>query len=52
MTDRKFCGFDVNGWRDFVARNWRSTPGEEEEIGPIEVVPSGPLTSVVNVGEA
>jgi hypothetical protein len=52
MTDRKFCGFDVNGWRDLVARNWRSMPGEEEEIGPVEVVSSGPLTSVVNVGDA
>ena len=51
MTSRKFCGFDVNGWRDFVARNWRSRPGEEEEIGPVEVVRSGPLTSVVNVGD-
>lgn len=51
MTANKFCGFDVNGWRDFVARNWRSRPGEEEEIGPVEVVPSGPLTSVVNVGD-
>lgn len=52
MTARKFCGFDVNGWRDFVARNWRSRPGEEDEVGPVEVVPSGPLTSVVNVGNA
>lgn len=51
MTARKFCGFDVNGWRDFVARNWQSQPGEEEEIGPVELVPSGPLTSVVNVGD-
>lgn len=51
MTARKFCGFDVNGWRDFVAKNWRSVPGEEEEVGPVEIVPSGPLTSVVNVGD-
>lgn len=52
MTGKKFCGFDVNGWRDFVAKNWRSRPREEEEIGPVEVVSSGPLTSVVNVGSA
>lgn len=52
MTARKFCGFDVNGWRDFVARNWRSRPGEEDKVGPVEVVPSGPLTSIVNVGDA
>ncbi|WP_422003114.1 hypothetical protein [Roseovarius mucosus] len=51
MTARKLCGFDVNGWRDFVAKNWRSVPGEEEEVGPVEIVPSGPLTSVVNVGD-
>ena len=51
MTARKFCGFDVNGWRDFVARNWRSRPGEEDEVGLVEVVPSGPLTSIVNVGD-
>ena len=51
MKGRKFCGFDVNGWRDFVAKNWRTAPGEEEEIGPVEIVPSGPLTSVVNVGQ-
>lgn len=50
MTARKFCGFDVNGWRDFVARNWRSRPGEEDEVGAVEVVLSGPLTSIVNVG--
>lgn len=50
MTDRKLCGFDVNGWRDFAARNWRTMPGEEEEIGPIDVVPCGPLSSVVRVG--
>lgn len=51
MTSRKLCGFDVNGWRDFAAKNWRSVPGEEEEIGPTDIVPSGPLTSVVKVGD-
>lgn len=25
-------------------------PGEEEEVGPVEIVSSGPLTSIVNVG--
>tara|TARA_R110000850_G_scaffold21488_3_gene63340 strand:+ start:10910 stop:13273 length:2364 start_codon:yes stop_codon:yes gene_type:complete len=52
MTERKLCGFDLNGWRDFAAKNWRSIPGEEEEIGPIDIVPSGPLSSVVRVGES
>ena len=51
MTWRKLCGFDVNGWRDFAARNWRTMPGDEEETGTLDVVPSGPLSSVVRVGE-
>ncbi len=51
MSERKLCGFDLNGWRDFTAKNWRSVPGEEEEIGPVDIVPSGPLSSVVRVGE-
>ena len=52
MTERKLCGFDINGWRDFTAKNWRSIPGEEEEIGPVDVVPSGPLSSIVQVGRS
>lgn len=51
MTNRKLCGFDINGWRDFTARNWRAVPGEEEEIGPTTFVPSGPLSSVVRSGD-
>lgn len=50
MTTKKFCGFDVNGWRDFVAKNWRSLPGDDEEVGPVELVGSGPLSSTVCVG--
>lgn len=50
MTERKLCGFDINGWRDFAAKNWRSVPGEEEEIGLVDIVPSGPLSSVVRIG--
>lgn len=50
MTERKLCGFDVNGWRDFVAKNWRSFPGEEDEVGAVDIVPSGPLSSIVRVG--
>ncbi len=50
MSIRKFCGFDVNGWRDFVAKNWRSLPGDDEEVGPVELVRSGPLSSAVCVG--
>ncbi|WP_411975665.1 hypothetical protein [Sulfitobacter faviae] len=50
MTDRKLCGFDVNGWRDIVAKNWRLVPGDEEELGTIDFVTSCPLSSVVEVG--
>lgn len=51
MTQRKICGFDVNGWRDLVARNWKVRPGEDEEIGPVVFGQSGPLSSVVRVGD-
>ncbi len=50
MNKRKACGFDLNGWRDFAVKNWRSVPGKQEEIGPIDIIEGGPLTSVVNVG--
>lgn len=51
MTNRKISGHDVNGWRDYTARNWTSLPGEDEQIGDVVFSESGPLTSVVNVGE-
>jgi hypothetical protein len=52
MIDRKLCGFDFNGWRDFVAKNWHSVPGEDEIIGPTDIVASGPLSSIVRIGES
>ena len=51
MTLRKVCGFDLNGWRDFAARNWRTIPGQEEQIGQTDVIGGGALSSVVNVGD-
>ena len=51
MKKRKISGYDVNGWRDYTARNWSSLPGEDEQIGKIAFNESGPLTSVVRVGE-
>lgn len=51
MTQRKICGFDVNGWRDIVARNWSALPGEEEEIGETVFAESGPLSSIVMIGD-
>lgn len=52
MIDRKLCGFDLNGWRDFAAKNWHSVPGEDEIIGPTDIVASGPLSSIVRIGES
>ena len=51
MIDRKVCGFDLNGWRDFAAKNWHSLPGEDDIIGSTEIVASGPLSSIVQIGE-
>ena len=51
MIDRKLCGFDLNGWRDFVAKNWCSVPGEDEVVGSTDIVASGPLSSIVQIGE-
>ena len=51
MKERKISGHDVNGWRDYTARNWSSSPGEDDQIGKVAFNESGPLTSVVRVGE-
>ncbi len=48
---KKAAGLDVNGWRDHVARNWTTLPGEGERIGEIQCGSAGPLTSVVQIGE-
>ena len=51
MNERKISGHDVNGWRDYTARNWSSLPGEGEQTGEVAFNESGPLTSVVRVGK-
>jgi len=51
MANRKLCGYDVNGWRDGVARNWVARPGDEEEIGVVRVVEGAVLPDVVLSGE-
>lgn len=51
MTVRKLCGFDINGWRDMVARNWQVLPGDVEQIGEVTLAESGPLSSVVLAGD-
>ncbi|WP_299819082.1 hypothetical protein [uncultured Jannaschia sp.] len=48
---KKAAGLDVNGWRDHVARNWTTIPGEDAVIDRIHVGSAGPLTSVVQIGE-
>lgn len=49
---RKAAGLDVNGWRDRVARSWSVVPGEGTEVDAVHVGAAGPLTSVVEIGEA
>lgn len=35
---RKLCGYDLNGWRDSAARNWKVEPdGEEKEVASSHV---------------
>lgn len=50
MKQKKICGFDINGWRDFVTRNWTVLPGEDEVVGTKTSSQSGPLTSIVQIG--
>lgn len=51
MSNRKLCGYDVNGWRDGVARNWVARPGDEEEIGVLRIVEGAVLPEVVRAGD-
>jgi hypothetical protein len=50
MTDRKLCGYDVNGWRDSVARNWVARPGDEEDFSLLRIVEGAILPDVVRAG--
>lgn len=51
MRNRKLCGYDVNGWRDGVARNWVARPGDEEETDVLRIVEGAVLPEVVRAGE-
>lgn len=51
MRCRKAVGLDVNGWRDHLARNWITIPGEGERIEGVHLGTAGPLSSVVRVGD-
>jgi hypothetical protein len=52
MSERKLCGYDLNGWRDRAARNWLIGADGEEESGPDHVVVSGSVlrSAVVRIG--
>lgn len=51
MRNRKLCGYDVNGWRDGVAKNWVARPGDEEDIGPTKIVEGATLPEVVRASD-
>lgn len=51
MRNRKLCGYDVNGWRDGVARNWVARPGDEEETDVLRIVEGAVLPEIVRAGE-
>jgi hypothetical protein len=51
MSNQKLCGYDVNGWRDWVARNWVARPGDEAETGVLRIVEGAVLPEVVRAGE-
>ena len=50
MSKKRLCGYDVNGVRDFVARNWMLRPGEEETFVDCAIGKGDLFGSVVQVG--
>ena len=53
MSDRKLCGYDLNGWSDRAARNWQIGPDGEEYLGAENVYLGGAVMNpaVVRTGE-
>lgn len=53
MSERKLCGYDLNGWRDRAARNWLIGPDGEEVAGSTHVFLSGAVlrSAVVRIGD-
>lgn len=53
MSERKLCGYDLNGWNDRAARNWLIGPDGEEGIGAQHIHVSGSvlLPAVVRTGD-
>lgn len=50
MKNRKLCGYDLNGIRDFAARNWRIRPGEGTEFDTSVMFGGQILPSLVLAG--
>lgn len=50
MSKKRLCGYDVNGVRDLVARNWMLRPGEEETFVDCVIGKGDLFGSVVQVG--
>ncbi|WP_145110903.1 hypothetical protein [Cereibacter sediminicola] len=53
MSDRKLCGYDLNGWSDRAARNWLIGPDGEELLGADQVYIGGAVLNpaVVRTGD-
>jgi len=51
MRQRRICGYDVNGWRDFAARNWETNTDGEEQFTDVIVTSGEPLSDVIRSGE-
>ncbi len=53
MSDRKLCGYDLNGWSDRAARNWQIGPDGEEYLSAENVYLGGAVMNpaVVRTGE-
>ena len=47
MISQRFCGIDLNGWRDFATRNWKIETDEETENGSVININEGGLLPVV-----
>ena len=51
MRSGKLCGYDLNGWHDFAARNWIVQLGEGEDYSGTVVSDGGILSSIVRTGD-
>ncbi len=49
---RRLAGYDLTGWRDFAARNWKERPGHELIETARQVVSGGAGGVVIRLGNA